>query len=182
VPKPEMTTSLDYVVGNRDQLIRNLKTERFSGSEVNRKVELDRLLNGQITRFCASIYGMDAKGSVFAADCVLHVFFALFAPLLDRIHVRKLKEDDTVGRLCTCEAQGLVIASGQILATVLRAIEALYAQAKSPAFVVVEPRANNDSRIISRSALAALRLMTSSNWVGCSTGMSPGFVNVPTTM
>jgi hypothetical protein len=36
-------------------------------------------------------------------------------------------------------------------------------------------RARNDSGIVNRSALAAVRLMTSSNLVGCSTGRSPGF-------
>src|SRR5262249_5368430 len=37
-------------------------------------------------------------------------------------------------------------------------------------------RSRNDSGIVIPSALAVLRLMTSSNLVGCSTGMSPGFV------
>ena len=37
-------------------------------------------------------------------------------------------------------------------------------------------RSRNDSGIVSPIALAVLRLMTSSNLVGCSTGMSPGLV------
>jgi hypothetical protein len=36
-------------------------------------------------------------------------------------------------------------------------------------------RSNNDCGIVSASAFAVLRLMTSSNLVGCSTGRSAGF-------
>src|SRR5262249_21796121 len=36
-------------------------------------------------------------------------------------------------------------------------------------------RSKNDSGIVSPSALAVVRLMTRSNLVGCSIGMSPGF-------
>jgi len=36
-------------------------------------------------------------------------------------------------------------------------------------------RANTDGGIVRPRALAVLRLMTSSNFVGCSTGRSPGF-------
>src|SRR5262249_12843413 len=37
-------------------------------------------------------------------------------------------------------------------------------------------RSRNDSGIVRPNALAVVRLITSSNLVGCSTGMSPGFV------
>jgi hypothetical protein len=37
-------------------------------------------------------------------------------------------------------------------------------------------RSNNESGMVSPSALAVLRLITRSNFVGCSTGRSPGFV------
>jgi hypothetical protein len=41
---------------------------------------------------------------------------ALFASLLDRVHVRELKYDNAVRRLGTAQAQGLVVAAGQVLA------------------------------------------------------------------
>jgi len=50
---------------------------------------------------------------------VLHVFLALLAPRLDGVHVRELKDDYAVGRLAAAQAQGLVVASGQILAAVV---------------------------------------------------------------
>src|SRR5262244_4152476 len=41
-------------------------------------------------------------------------------------------------------------------------------------WMISSTRANNDGGIVNPSALAVLRLMTSSNVVGCSTGRSPG--------
>src|SRR5262249_36956842 len=45
-----------------------------------------------------------------------------------------------------------------------------------PHSITSSARSNNASGILSPSALAVVRLMTRLNLVGCSTGMSPGFV------
>src|SRR5215471_19720411 len=45
-----------------------------------------------------------------------------------------------------------------------------------PHSITSSARSNNASGIFSPSALAVVRLMTRLNLVGCSTGMSPGFV------
>src|SRR6516162_4050950 len=47
--------------------------------------------------------------------------------------------------------------------------------AAPPHSITSSARARNDSGMVSPSALAVVRLTTSSNLVGCSTGMSPGF-------
>src|SRR6266516_3918413 len=45
----------------------------------------------------------------------------------------------------------------------------------SPHSITSSARSRNDSGIVRPSALAVVRLMTRSNLVGCSTGISPGF-------
>src|SRR5262249_46826064 len=46
----------------------------------------------------------------------------------------------------------------------------------TPHSITSSARNRNDSGIVRPSALAVVRLMIRSNLVGCSTGMSPGFV------
>src|SRR5262245_56488500 len=55
-----------------------------------------------------------------------------------------------------------------------RAAEQRYELA-SPHSITSSARSRNGSGIVSPSAFAVVRLMMRSNFVGCSTGMSPGF-------
>ena len=50
------------------------------------------------------------------------------------------------------------------------------AEVALPHSITSSTRTRNDSGIVSPSALAVVRLTTRSNFVGCSTGISPGFV------
>ena len=50
----------------------------------------------------------------------------------------------------------------------------LAAESRQPYSMIVLARSKNDSAILRSSALAVLRLITSSNFVGCSTGSSAG--------
>src|SRR6516165_11554447 len=46
------TPSFDHLVGEREQLVRNLEAERLGGRDVDDEIELGRLLDRQVVRLC----------------------------------------------------------------------------------------------------------------------------------
>ncbi len=52
----------DHRVGEREQLVGNIKAYRLRGFEIEDQLELGRLFNRQIGRFCPSCYPVNVFG------------------------------------------------------------------------------------------------------------------------
>src|ERR1700733_9122493 len=67
----------------------------------------------------SALDGINAEFGVLGAYRVLHILAALVTPRLDRVHIRELQEDDTIGRRIADQADGFVVAAGKIFAAMI---------------------------------------------------------------
>ena len=50
---------LDHRIGKREHLIRNIEVDRLRGFDIDNQLELGRLFNRQIGRFCTFCYSVN---------------------------------------------------------------------------------------------------------------------------
>src|SRR5262249_37967669 len=132
----------------------------------------------------------DTIGNEFGGQCIEFVEMALCPPINDR-HVTSFAEAlfvqpglESLEKVCERARRPTAEKADDWHRPLLRArrerprgrAAEQRDELAAPHSITSSARSRNASGIVSPSALAVVRLMTSSNLDGCSTGISPGFV------